>query len=158
MSEWLRAAIDYIDQWIEFQMRQAGQPGCAIAIATGPEILYERAFGVANATTGERLTERHRFRVASHSKTFTATGILKLKEQGRIRLDDTAGSFIPNLNTSVASVTVGQLLSHSAGLSRDSIDAGYFADRSHFLRRANYWSNCSDRQRWMLGYGLSTRI
>ena len=93
MSPWLHAAIDYIDMWIEFQMRQTDQPGCVIAIAKGPDVVHEKAFGVADIDTGERLTERHRFRVASHSKTFTAAGILKLKEQGRLRLEDAAGSF-----------------------------------------------------------------
>src|SRR3546814_13420854 len=70
------------------------QPGCVIAIARRGRVVLERAFGVADLATGEPLTPRHRFRVASHSKTFTATGILRLREAGRLRLDDPAGDHV----------------------------------------------------------------
>ncbi|MGC8030317.1 serine hydrolase, partial [Salmonella enterica] len=86
--------------------------------------------------TGEALTTRHRFRVASHSKTFTATGILKLREEGRLRLDDAAGAFVTGLHPEVAKVTLGQLLSHSAGLVRDGGDGGQFTDQRPFRDEA----------------------
>ena len=44
------------------------------------------------------LSPRHRFRVASHSKSFTAAGILKLREQGRLGLDDPAGRYVKGLH------------------------------------------------------------
>ena len=81
------------------------------------------------------MTERDRFRVASHSKAFTAAGILKLKDEGRLRLDDCASSFVSGLNPRVASVTVGQLLSHSAGLTRDGPNGGQFSDQRPFLSK-----------------------
>ena len=74
MERWLGAALDYIPRWIEFQMESSQQPGCMIAIAHREKIVLERAFGSANLKTGEELTPRHRFRVASHSKSFTAAG------------------------------------------------------------------------------------
>jgi CubicO group peptidase (beta-lactamase class C family) len=132
---WLKPAIDYVDGWIAFQMRQFDQPGCSIAISQGQTLAFEKSFGVADLNTGELLTERHRFRVASHSKTFTAAGILKLKDEGRLRLDDCAGSFVNGLNPRVASVTIGQLLSHSAGLTRDGPNGGQFSDQRPFLSK-----------------------
>ena len=69
-----------------------------IAIAYRDKVVLERAFGVANLVTGEPLTPRHRFRVASHSKSFTAAGIMKLREQGKLRLDDPAGQFVDGLH------------------------------------------------------------
>src|SRR5438445_13866893 len=77
MDRWLTAALDYIPSWLEFQMRQSEQPGCAIAIAQRGRIVLERAFGHADLVAGTKLTPRHRFRVASHSKSFTASGIMK---------------------------------------------------------------------------------
>ena len=133
MDGWLNPALDYIPRWIELQRRHFEQPGCAIAVAHKGEIVLDEAFGVADLRTDERLTPRHRFRVASHSKTFTAAGILKLREQGRLRLDDTAGSFVAGLAPAAGQVTLSQLLSHSAGLVRDGVDAGQFMDRRPFL-------------------------
>jgi CubicO group peptidase (beta-lactamase class C family) len=133
MDRWLTSALDYIPRWIEFQMRVSEQPGCIVAIAHRGAIVLERAFGSANLATGETLTPRHRFRVASHSKSFTAAGILKLREQGKLKLDDPAGQFVGDLHAAVSRATIAQLLSHSAGLVRDGSDAGQFVDRRPFV-------------------------
>src|SRR3954467_688530 len=115
MEPWLKPALDYIPRWLEFQMQASQQPGWIMAIAYRGRIVLERAFGSANLDTGEALTPRHRFRVASHSKSFTAAGILKLREQGKLKLDDTAGQFVGDLHRDVGRVTIAQILSHSAG-------------------------------------------
>lgn len=87
MPSWLPAAID-IPRWIEFQMRLFEQPGCVIAMAHQRHIALEAAFGSADLRSGAPLTAHHRFRVASQSKTFTAAGIMKLRERGAVGLDD----------------------------------------------------------------------
>src|SRR5258708_30330244 len=102
MDRWLGAALDYIPSWLEFQMRQSEQPGCVIAIAQRGRIVLERAFGHADVVAGTALTPRHRLRVASHSKSFTASGIMKLREEGRLRLDDPVGQYLDDLHKAVA--------------------------------------------------------
>jgi CubicO group peptidase (beta-lactamase class C family) len=114
MPGWLSSALDYIPDWLAFQMRVSEKPGCVIAIIHRDRVVVERAFGCADLATGEPLTPRHRFRIASHSKTFTAAGILKLRERGKLRLDDPVGQFVDRLHASVARTTLVQLLSHSA--------------------------------------------
>src|SRR5207247_5734484 len=74
-----------------------------------------------------------RFRVASHSKSFAAAGIMKLRDKGRLRLDDEAGRYVDDLDPAVAKTTIAQLLSHSSGLVRDGPDAGQWQDRRPFL-------------------------
>ena len=74
MDDWLKPALDYIPQWLEYQMRETEQPGCVIAIVHKGRVVLERAFGHADIVARTPLTPRHRFRVASHSKTFTAAG------------------------------------------------------------------------------------
>ncbi|MGV7216241.1 serine hydrolase domain-containing protein [Bradyrhizobium sp. UFLA05-112] len=133
MDAWLRAAIDYIGSWIEFQLIGSQQPGLIIAIAHRGEVVAEHAFGLANLDTGEKLTPRHRFRIASHSKSFTAAGILKLREQRKLRLDDPVGQYVGSLHPRVAETTIAQLLSHSAGLTRDGADSGQFIDSRPYL-------------------------
>lgn len=132
MDRWLNAALDYIPNWLGFQMRQSEQPGCAIAIAQRGRIVLDRAFGHADLAKGEMLTPRHRFRVASHSKSFTASGIMTLREAGRLRLDDPVGQYVGGLHKAVARTTIAQLLSHSAGLMRDGTDSGHWLDRRRF--------------------------
>src|SRR5215470_19202587 len=115
-------------------MQLTEQPGCVIALAERGRILFERAFGHADLARGVALTPRHRFRVASHSKSFTAAGIMKLREQGKLRLDDPVGRHVKRLHPAVAEATIAQLLSHSAGIIRDGTDAGQWQDRRPFLR------------------------
>lgn len=133
MDTWLRSAIDYIGSWIEFQLTTIQQPGVIVAFAHRGEVVAEHAFGLANLDTGEKLTPRHRFRIASHSKSFTSAGIMKLREQRKIRLDDTVGQYVGSLHPRVAETTIAQVLSHSAGLTRDGADSGQFIDSRPYL-------------------------
>ncbi len=133
MQKWLAPALDYISRWMDFQMRMSQQPGCVIAIAHKNRIVLEQAFGHADLARGTPLTPRHRFRVASHSKSYTAAGVMKLREQGKLKLDDAVGLYVKGLNPKVARTTLGQILSHSAGIVRDGKEAGQFLDRRPFL-------------------------
>jgi len=137
MEKWVPAALDYIPRWLEYQMRQSEQPGCVIAIgdtrSAGGKIVLEQAFGHADLDRRTPLTPRHRFRVASHSKSFTSAGIMKLREQNRLRLDDPVGRHVEGLHRDVAETTIAQVLSHSAGLVRDGWDSGQWQDRRPFL-------------------------
>jgi CubicO group peptidase (beta-lactamase class C family) len=135
MDKWLAAALDYVPRWLEFQMRASEQPGCVAAIAHKDRIIFELALGSADLVTGERLTPRHRFRMASHSKAFTAAAVMKLRELGKLRLDDAVGQYVAGLNSQIAKVTLAQLLSHSAGVVRDGTDSGQFSDRRPFFDR-----------------------
>lgn len=143
---WISAALDYVPRWIDYQMAQTEQPGCVIAVAYKGDVIYEQAFGVANLTTGEPLTPRHRFRVASHSKSFTAAGAMKLREMGKLSLDDPAGRYVPGLHESVAQATIGQLLSHSAGITRDGPDGGQFMERKPFLSHSELMADLARPQ------------
>ncbi|WP_376100308.1 serine hydrolase domain-containing protein [Roseomonas sp. CCTCC AB2023176] len=78
------------------------------------------------------LDSRHRQRVASHSKTFTSVGIMRLRERRRLGLDDEAGRHVPGLHPEVAATTIRQLLSHGAGIIRNGRDGGHFADRKPY--------------------------
>jgi D-alanyl-D-alanine carboxypeptidase len=130
---WLDHALDYIPRFIAHQMEHSGQPGCSLAVAYRGKVVHASAHGLADARVGTKLTPRHRFRVASHSKTFTAVALLKLQEQGRLRLDDAVGQHVDGLPRALASVTLAQLLSHAGGVIRDGQDAGQWGHRRPFL-------------------------
>lgn len=132
---WLAPALDYLQDWLSLQVERFRQPGCAVAIAHGNDLLGEWAFGHADLRSGQRMTPRHRFRIASHSKSFTAAAVLLLREQGQVGLDDAIGRYVPGLHPDVARVRVSELLSHAGGITRDGDDAGQFQDRRPFLSR-----------------------
>ncbi|HEV8247894.1 MAG TPA: serine hydrolase domain-containing protein [Polyangiaceae bacterium] len=129
---WLQPALSYIDGWLGYQMRATQQPGCAVAISHDGRIVFESAWGTADLRTGEQLTPRHRFRVASHSKTFTATGLMKLREAGKVSLDDRVGRFVSGVHPQVATVTIGQLLSNTSGMFRDGMESSYWTGDREF--------------------------
>lgn len=133
MANWLNPALDYIPRWLDFQRSHHEQPGCVVAISHKGRIVLDQAFGYANCVRDVPLTPRHRFRVASHSKSFAAAGILKLRERGKLHLDDHVGRYVDDLNPAIAKVTINQLLSHAGGVVRDGPDSGQFQGRRPFL-------------------------
>lgn len=124
----LSDALAYADQWLAFRQHLLRVPGVQAAVLVGGEIRLSTAHGHADLASGTALTEAHLFRIASHSKTFTATAVLQLVEAGRLRLDDTLGALLPRLaGTAVADRTVRGLLAHSSGIIRDGFDTDHWA-------------------------------
>ncbi len=124
-----RQALSYYDSWLAFQQPYLRVPGVQAAVLLGDQIVLSTAHGLADVERAVPLTTRHLFRIASHSKTFTATAVLQLAEQGRLRLDDTAGSWLPELTdggSPLADVTLRELLSHASGMFRDSRDGDFW--------------------------------
>ncbi|MCF6743715.1 beta-lactamase family protein [Blastococcus sp. KM273128] len=128
-TETIRAAGGYLRSWLDAQVRHRRVPGAQVAVRHGGELVLSTAVGVADVATGAPLTPEHLFRVASHSKTFTATLVLQLVEAGRLRLDDPIGAHVPELaaaGSPVARVTVRELLGHQAGITRDGAEADFW--------------------------------
>ena len=98
--------------------------------------------------TLNRFLPRHRLRIASHSKTFTAAGVMLLREQGQVGLDDPIGRYVDGLHKDLARARIGELLSHSAGVTRDGPDAGQFLDRRPLSRAPSCWRTCAPSRRW----------
>jgi CubicO group peptidase (beta-lactamase class C family) len=122
-AEVAAAAAPYLTSWLEHQRRRLRVPGVQAAIRVGDRLVLDTALGVADVATGEPLTPGHLFRIASHSKTFTATAVLQLVEAGRLRLDDPVARWVPVLaGTRLAPVTVRELLGHQGGVVRDGRD------------------------------------
>ena len=120
-------ACRYADTVLAYRQRITRTPGVQAAVLYDGEIVLSCAHGVADVATGAALTTAHRFRIASHSKMFTATAALQLVEQGALRLDDTAAQWLAFLrDTALANVTVRELLSHAGGIVRDSDHADFW--------------------------------
>jgi CubicO group peptidase (beta-lactamase class C family) len=122
-----RAAASYLDSWLEFRQRQLRVPGVQAALAVGGDIVLSAAYGTADLETGTPMSTGHLFRIASHSKMFTAVAVLSLQESGALRLDDAVATHLPWLASSpLADRTLRELLSHGAGVIRDGHDADHW--------------------------------
>ena len=122
-----REAAPAIESWLEYQRRYLRTPGVQAAIRVGDELVLSTALGNSDEVAGTPLRTDHLFRIASHSKTFTATSILQLVEQGKVRLDDPIDAHVPELaGSALAPVTVRELLGHQGGVIRDGVDKDYW--------------------------------
>ncbi|WP_406342470.1 serine hydrolase domain-containing protein [Streptomyces sp. NBC_00648] len=83
-----------LDKAIEDVRRQAAIPGVAVGLWMPGKGNYVRATGVANKATGRPMTTDLFTRIGSETKTFTVTALLKLVDDGRIRLDDPISKYI----------------------------------------------------------------
>jgi CubicO group peptidase (beta-lactamase class C family) len=103
--------------WLEGDA--AGFSG-VVLIGRDDAIDAELAFGVADQFTGRRNTAATRFNLGSINKTFTAIGIAQLVAQGRLRLDDTLITHVPDYpNADAASrISIRQLLTHRSGVAQ----------------------------------------
>jgi CubicO group peptidase (beta-lactamase class C family) len=86
----------------------------AILMAKNGEIVFEDYHGLINFKTKEPITANTPFHVASISKTFTSTIVLKLMEEGKIRLEDGVEKYLPGFP--YEGITIRDLLSHRSGL------------------------------------------
>jgi D-alanyl-D-alanine carboxypeptidase len=136
MNDWLHPALTAAERWLDYQHRVGDWPGLQFAVVSGGRKQADASFGIRSLSSAERLTSDSRFRVASHSKTFTAAGIMRLVELERLHLDDKVGRFVQGLHADTTAATIRQLLTHTAGLTRDGSDASQWQMRRPFLGAA----------------------
>lgn len=103
------------------------EPGGAILIAKKGEIIYKKAFGMADMELDVQVKDSMIFYIGSNTKQFTAVAILQLHERGLIALTDTLGNFFAHCPHPVSGITIAQLLSHTSGLSSNTETAEYRA-------------------------------
>jgi CubicO group peptidase (beta-lactamase class C family) len=106
-----------VDRLIQDGLEASALPGAALAITRGDEVLHVRGYG--HDATGAALSGTSLFRVASLSKSMTATAVMQLVEAGRLSLDHSVASYLPEFRPADgrgAAITVSQVLNQTSGL------------------------------------------
>lgn len=121
----VQGAIRLFSAWMEGQIAYRGLPGVVVGVVADQELAWAAGFGYADVAARRPMTAETRFRMASHSKLFTATAIMQLREEGKLRLDDPVTQYLPWFRVKSAEpddppVTIEQLLTHSSGLPREA--------------------------------------
>jgi D-alanyl-D-alanine carboxypeptidase len=110
------AGSDGLDSYIQHEMEAQKIPGVAFAVIDHGKIVEERAYGLENLETGTPLRTDGVFEIASVTKPFTATAIMLLVQDGKIRLDDPIDKYIDHAPPAWKEITVRELLSHTSGI------------------------------------------
>lgn len=107
----MKARLDAIAAGV---MQQRGVPSASVAVVLGGKLVYAHAYGRAHIGPDKAATSEMRYSIGSISKQFTAAAILILQEQGKLKVDDPVGKYVPGL-TRGDEVTIRQILSHTSG-------------------------------------------
>jgi len=109
-------------------------PGVVAAVTNQERIVYLKAFGKQDAAKGVPMSTGTVFRIASMTKPVTSVGVMMLVEQGKLRLDEAAGDYVPSIKgreviatfnekdatfttrPAAHPITIRQLLAHTSGL------------------------------------------
>lgn len=109
------AAADKIDQFVQAEMRQQHIPGLALLVARDGKTVRAQGYGLANVELQVPVKPETLFQSGSVGKQFTATAVMMLVEEGKVRLDDPISSYLKDGPSAWNQVTVRELLSHTGG-------------------------------------------
>lgn len=131
LTEAERSVRQQLDRYFMQRYRQENFNG-TVLIAHNGKPIYQQTFGYADLSTKDALTASTPFELASISKTFTSTAVLKLSEEGLLCLDAPVKLYFPDFP--YEAVTIRHLLSHRSGLP-DYVFMGnsFITDRSHYM-------------------------
>ena len=105
-----------IDQLLALYTKYDQFNGTAL-VADNGKVIYKKGFGLANMEWNIPNTPDTKFRLGSITKQFTATLVLQLVEQGKIKLDGKLIDYLPDYRNDTGSkVTIHHLLSHTSGI------------------------------------------
>ena len=121
----VQGAVRLFTAWLEGQLLYRHLPGVAVGVVADQQLVWSKGFGVADVAQKTPMTPQTKFRMASHSKLFTATAVMQLREQGKLRLDDPVAKYLPWFRVKHAAdedpeITIEELLTHTSGLPREA--------------------------------------
>ena len=140
------ATLGEVDRIFADWRLSAHAPGLVYGIVSDGQLVHVRGLGVQDTATNVAVGPGTLFRIASMSKAFTALAILKLRDEGKLRLDDPAELYVPELKgwtyptSDSPKIRVRDLLNHSAGMVEDNP----WGDRQQVLTEAEFTALLTD--------------
>jgi CubicO group peptidase (beta-lactamase class C family) len=125
-EEKIHSFIPTIDSLFKQQASLSNMPGLVYGIVYQGRLIYSNALGLAQIENGIKADKSIDFRIASMSKSFASMAILQLRDAGKLRLDDPASIYIPELKSTQSLtkdapvITIRHLLTHAAGFPEDN--------------------------------------
>jgi CubicO group peptidase (beta-lactamase class C family) len=126
--EKILATLGAVEKAVAVAVEKQKFPGAAFGVVVDSELVFSKGWGVREAGGGaaSAVDADTVFRIASMTKSFTAAAILKLRDEGKLSLDDAVGKWIPELaglpkaTLDSPVLTIRHLLTHSEGFPEDN--------------------------------------
>ena len=134
-SQTLQDTLILIDKAMSIYMPQ--KPGCQLSIKKNGEVIFSKAYGMADLEHTVPLTLGSKIEAGSVSKQFTAAAILLLEQQGKLSLNDDVRKYIPELPNYGNTIKLEQLIHHTSGLR----DWGSVAELAGWGRTTKTYTN-----------------
>ncbi|WP_454494333.1 serine hydrolase domain-containing protein [Arcticibacter tournemirensis] len=109
-------ADPWIDSYIKHEVKEIGIPGMAVAVVRNGKVLHSNTYGIANIEHDIPVSESTAFQIASVSKLFTSTLLMKWIQQKKLSLEDKVSAYIPNTPETWSKITIGHLVAHESGV------------------------------------------
>ncbi len=118
-------ALHLLDIWMDAAQAYGGIPGASLSVVHDQELVWAKGFGFAHIESGDPATPSTMYSICSISKLFTSVGVLQLRDQGQLGLDDPVAKHLDWFNIKddypeEGPVTIEGLLTHSSGLPREA--------------------------------------
>lgn len=120
-----------------FNQYRAENPGCQLSISRNGQLIFSKAWGMADLERNVPLTGNSILEAGSVSKQFVAASILLLEQQGKLSLDDDVRKYIPELPVYGSPIRLRHMLHHTSGLR----DWGSVAALTGWPRSRKFYSN-----------------
>lgn len=111
---------DAVDRIVLREMRERSIPGLSLAVLRNGRILKAEGYGLASVEPAVPARRDTIYQIASTTKMFTATGVMRLVQEGKVRLDEPISHSLAGLPEAWRGITVRQLLNHTSGLPREA--------------------------------------
>lgn len=105
-----------VDRYMQEQLVEQRIPGITLVVVRDGTVIYGKGYGYADRETARPVKPEDRFEIGSISKSFAATAIMLLVEEGKVSLDDKLDKFISAVPPQWSGITIRHLLNHTSGL------------------------------------------
>jgi CubicO group peptidase (beta-lactamase class C family) len=123
-----------MEHLIEATMHRWMIPGLSLAVVRDGQLVCAAGFGLADRERARPASQTTTYPIASVTKTFVATAIMLLVEEGAIGLERGITEFVPGLPADWRRITLRHLLAHTSGIKDCYVDAGYWYDMAATAR------------------------
>ncbi|HLJ84637.1 MAG TPA: serine hydrolase domain-containing protein [Candidatus Eremiobacteraceae bacterium] len=110
-----RAASDKLQAVLDESRRKTGTPGVSAAVMVDGHVVWQGQSGYADSGRRQPIVAGTLYSLASVTKMFVSTMVLRLYERGDLRLDDPIEAYVPSYIPSTDRVTIRELLGHTSG-------------------------------------------
>jgi CubicO group peptidase (beta-lactamase class C family) len=121
----LADSLALLEAWVEAQRAYLDIPGISMAVVHGKDVIWSKGFGLANREAKLPAASDTLYSICSISKLFTSLGVLQMRDEGKLALDEPIATYLPwfDVKQQYADsppVTLRGILTHSSGLPRES--------------------------------------